>query len=75
MLNSVLPPTTSSRNFTPLILHHDILDYNVTKTYYNYSQNSELLQKYIEFLLRFMGGVIAADEKERCSLLWPMRYG
>lgn len=43
------------------------MDY-VTKSYNNYSQNYELLQKYIEFLERFMGGVIAADEKERCSL-------
>jgi len=74
MLNFVLPPTTSSRNFTSLILHRDILDY-VTKSYYNYSQNWEPLLKYIEFLVRFMGGVIAADEKERCSLLWSVRYG
>jgi hypothetical protein len=67
MSNFVLPPKISSRNFTPFILHRDILDY-VTKSYNNYSQNYELLQKYIEFLERFMGGVIAADEKERCSL-------
>jgi len=75
MLYFVKPPTISSRNFTPLILHCHILDYNVTKSYFNYSQNSELLQKYIEFLLRFMGGVIADDEKERYSLLWSMRHG